>query len=275
MCGRFTLRTPAGQLVQQFELASVPDLAPRYNIAPTQDVAAVRAAETGQSSRHTPCAVVGQAFQPARQTGMSAPQNTTPCAVAADGTRSVPATGRELVMLRWGLIPPWADDPRVGSRSINARSETADSKPMFREPFRHRRCLIVADGFYEWQSVGHVKQPYYIHAADDRPFAFAGLWERWRRGQQMIESCTILTTDVNERLAPLHDRMPVILQPLDYELWLDPAVEEVERLKPLLVPCSDEMLALHPVSTDVNRPANDSPACIQPVETQAKLLGFS
>src|SRR5262245_15827089 len=236
MCGRFTLRTPAGQLVQQFELASAPELAPRYNIAPTQDVAAVRAGPEQASQS--------------------------------------PATDRELVMLRWGLIPPWADDPRAGSRSINARSETADSKPIFRESFRRRRCLIVADGFYEWQAAGRVKQPYFIHAADDRPFAFAGLWERWRRGPQVIESCTILTTDANERLAPLHDRMPVILRPRDYELWLDPAVGEVQRVKPLLAPCPDELLTMHAVGLDVNRPSNESPSCILPVETQAKLPGF-
>ncbi len=250
MCGRFTLRTPLGKLVQQFCLTSVPDVAPRYNIAPTQDVAAVRIADA-ERSRHTPCAVSG------------------------DGTRSVPTTAaRELVMLRWGLIPPWADDPRVGSRSINARSETADTKPLFREPLRRRRCLILADGFYEWQAAGRVKQPYYIHAPNDRPFAFAGLWERWRHQGQVIESCTILTTDANERLAPLHDRMPVILRPCDYELWLDPAVGEVERLKPLLVPCPNDTLTLHAVGADVNRPSNDGPACIQPVETQATLPGF-
>jgi putative SOS response-associated peptidase YedK len=252
MCGRFTLRTPQGQLVQQFGLAGVPELTPRYNIAPTQDVAAVRASDSGQSSRHTPCAV-------------------------ADGPRKVPATEspRELVMLRWGLIPPWADDPRIGNRSINARAETADSKPAFREPFRRRRCLIVADGFYEWRAAGRVKQPYYIHAADDRPFAFAGLWERWRRDEKVIESCTILTTDANERVAKLHDRMPVILQPRDYDLWLDPAVQEIQRLKPLLVPCPDEVLTMHPVSTEVNRPTVDGPECLAPVEAQTTLPGFA
>jgi putative SOS response-associated peptidase YedK len=163
----------------------------------------------------------------------------------------------------------------VGNRSINARCETIDRKPMFREPFRQRRCLVVADGFYEWQALGRVKQPYFIHAADDRPFALAGLWDRWRRGQQVIESCTVLTTDANDRLAPLHDRMPVILQERDYALWLDPAVEETGRLKPLLVPCPNDMLALYPVSTDVNRPTTEGPACIQPVDVQATLPGFA
>jgi putative SOS response-associated peptidase YedK len=256
MCGRFTLRTPPSQLVKQFGLTAMPELAPRYNIAPTQEVVAVRAAADGQSSS---------------QSGKHAPR-----AVAAEGTRSVPSTdsARELVMLHWGLIPPWADDPRVGNRSINARSETADSKPAFREPFRQRRCLVVADGFYEWKTAGRGKQPYYIRAADDRPFAFAGLWARWRRGDLRIESCTILTTDANQRLADLHDRMPVILQPRDYDLWLDTAVQEVSRLKRLLIPCPDEMLTLHPVGTNVNRPSNDGPECIVPSEAQAMLPGF-
>src|SRR5205823_14277622 len=114
---------------------------------------------------------------------------------------------------------------------------------------------------------------YYVHAADDRPFAFAGLWDRWRRGDQVIESCTILTTDANERVAALHDRMPVILQPRDYDLWLDPAVQEIERLKPLLAPCPDDMLILHAVGADVNRPSIDGPECIAPVESQSMLPG--
>jgi putative SOS response-associated peptidase YedK len=226
MCGRFTLRTPLSKLVRQFGVLDMPELPPRYNIAPTQDVAAVRA--------------VGD--------------------------------GRELVLLRWGLIPPWADDPRVGNRSINARSETVDTKPAFREAFRQRRCVVVADGFYEWKAGGRAKQPYYIQAADGGAFAFAGLWERWRRGGQRIESCTILTTDANERVAALHDRMPVILAPRDYDLWLDPAVQEPDRLKPLLRPCEDDLLTMYPVSTDVNRPSNDSPECIVLAETQTTLF---
>ena len=151
---------------------------------------------------------------------------------------------------------------------------TADSKPAFREAFRQRRCLIPADGFYEWQTAGRIKQPFYIRAADNGSFAFAGLWERWHRGDRRIESCTILTTDANARIADLHDRMPVILQPRDYGLWLDPAVQEVARLKRLLTPCPNEMLTLHAVGAGVNRPTLDGPECIVPAEAQAMLPGF-
>src|SRR5215203_5150139 len=142
---------------------------------------------------------------------------------------------RRLEVLRWGLIPPWADDPGIGSRMINARSETAPGKPSFRRAFRERRCLIPADGFYEWQRTNGAKQPYYIHMEDGRPFAFAGLWESWHNGRE-IRSCTIITTNPNEVAAPIHNRMPVILHPEDYEMWLDPDFDEREPLTALLKP---------------------------------------
>jgi putative SOS response-associated peptidase YedK len=128
--------------------------------------------------------------------------------------------GRELALLRWGLIPGWADGPSIGNRMINARADTVATKPAFRKAFRQRRCLIVADGFYEWKKLNGRKQPYYIRLQDDQLFAFAGLWERWNRGDSPIDSCTILTTDANEVVGSIHDRMPVILEPWDHGLRL-------------------------------------------------------
>jgi len=174
---------------------------------------------------------------------------------AADG-------GRQLSMLHWGLIPSWADDPAIGGRMINARSETAAERPAFREALARRRCIVVADGFFEWKQGTRPKQPFYIRREDEQPFGFAGLWEHWRRGELEIESCTILTTAANELLQPLHDRMPVILDPHDYAVWLD-EVSDARRLEPLLVPCPAEELTLYPVKPVVNRPQHDTPECLE------------
>src|SRR5262249_35048590 len=147
--------------------------------------------------------------------------------------RQLPQAARpEFVQLRWGLIPSWADDPKIGYSLINARSETAASKPAFRGPFRESRCLIVADGFYEWQKLqgSKQKQPYHITLKDGNPFAFAGLYAHWAKGEKPIDSCTILTTDANEMMRPLHDRMPVILDPGSFDKWLDPTQHEPEPL---------------------------------------------
>lgn len=218
MCGRFTLRTPARDVARAFGLDLLDDWPPRYNVAPTQSVAAVR--------------------QPAGEQ-------------------------RQLVFLHWGLVPSWADDPTIGNRMINARAETLATKPAFRKAFRQRRCLIPSDGFYEWQQQGRQKQPYYFTLADGGLFALAGLWERWEKNALVIESCTIITTAANSLVAPLHDRMPVILPPDDYGLWLDANVEDVERLQSLLRPLSAEAMRARPVSTLVNSPRNDSPACLE------------
>jgi len=160
---------------------------------------------------------------------------------------------RHLVFLRWGLIPSWADDIAIGNRSINARSETAASKPTFRKAFRSRRCLIVADGFYEWLKTGKHKQPYCIQLKSQRPFAMAGLWEQWHKQDQPIESCTILTTDANELVAPIHDRMPVILRPEDYAAWLDPACQDVDKLQLMLKPFAAGLMTLEPVGDPASR----------------------
>ncbi len=224
MCGRFTLRTPANVLVRQFALAFEPELRPRYNIAPTQDVPVVRSS----------------------------------------------GGGREWAQLRWGLIPSWAKDPSMGSRMINARSETVAEKPSFRAAFKRRRCLVVADGYYEWQKLGKIKQPYYIRMRDDGPFALAGLWETWRglpaEASDPLETCTIITTAASEATRPIHDRMPVILTPADYDLWLDPDMEDRERIEPLLGPYEANDLIASAVSTHVNSPKNDDPECVKVLE---------
>ncbi len=182
-------------------------------------------------------------------------------------TRHVPVVLAEggkmrLEMLRWGLVPSWADDPGIGARMINARSETAPEKPSFRRAFRDRRCLIPADGFYEWKRENGGKQPYYFRMQGGRPFAFAGLWESWTKDGE-IRSCAILTTAANEVVAGIHDRMPVILPSRHYEAWLDPEAER-DELTDLLVPYPGDDLETYPVSRFVNSPGNDDPRCIEP-----------
>jgi len=181
--------------------------------------------------------------------------------------------GRELSLLHWGLIPSWADDPAIGNRMINARSESLATKPAFRDAFRRRRCLVVADGFYEWKQAARPKQPYHIRLADERPFAFAGLWEHWQRGELMIESCTIVTTAANDLLRPLHDRMPAILDPADYATWLDSQCQEPETLETLLTPFPADRMTINSVSTAVNSPRHDSPQCLAPA-APAKTQGM-
>ena len=179
---------------------------------------------------------------------------------------SAAETERELVWLRWGLIPGWAKDPAIGNKMINARSETVAEKPAFRAGFRRRRCLVVADGFYEWARGGKPRQPYFIRMRDDRPFAFAGLWESWQSADEgPIESCTLLTTEPNELLEPIHNRMPVILGEGDYGQWLDPALQRPDALKPLLRSFPADGMTAEKVSTHVNSPAHDDARCIEGV----------
>ncbi len=217
MCGRYTLKTPVEALAERFGIEPA-HAASSYNIAPTQEVAAV---------------------------------------LSENGVRA-------LEMLRWGLIPSWADDPQIGSRMINARAETVPEKPSFRRAFRSRRCLILADGFYEWRKTGGGKQPHYIRMEDGSPFAFAGLWESWKNGRE-IRSCAIITTGANELVGEIHDRMPVILHPEDYDLWLNPDFDEKDPLATLLKPYPANEMEAYPVSRYVNSPSNDDPGCVQPV----------
>jgi len=223
MCGRFSQTFTWDDLLEFFHLVGSPlPIAPRYNVAPSQEVAAVRVAE-------------GE---------------------------------RRLVLLRWGLVPFWSRDPRIGYRMINARAETVHQAPAFRAAFRGRRCLIPAGGFYEWDKKGESRQPFYIRRADGQPLALAGLWERWeqKEGAEIIESCTILTTVAEGEVAKLHERMPVILEPEDFGLWLDPDEHGVERLRDLLQPAAPGVLNIFPVSTFVNKATNEGEKCIEPTE---------
>jgi putative SOS response-associated peptidase YedK len=172
--------------------------------------------------------------------------------------------GREATLLKWGLVPRWAKDPTIGNRLINARAETVTEKPSFREAFARRRCLVPMEGFYEWARRGDRKRPFYFHMRDGEPFAVAGLWEVWEGDGDPLGTCTLLTTKANELLAGYHDRMPVILRPEDYDLWLDSGVRSAERLLPLLRPYPGEEMTTYAVGLMVNSPSNDSPRCVEP-----------
>jgi putative SOS response-associated peptidase YedK len=187
-----------------------------------------------------------------------APTQSVPIVRAKDGTR-------EMVLVRWGLIPSWAKDANIGYRLINARADTVATKPSFRSAFKRRRCLVPADGFYEWKKGRKVKQPFYIHRKDEEPFAFAGLWESWENPEdgKEVQSCSLITTEANKLMAPIHDRMPVILDPSACDQWLD-ADEPVSDLHSLLKPFPPAELTAYPVSLYVNSPKNQGPKCIEP-----------
>ncbi|VTS04156.1 SOS response-associated peptidase [Tuwongella immobilis] len=181
---------------------------------------------------------------------------------------------RETALLRWGLVPSWSQDPRIASKMINARGETLAEKPAFRQAFRMRRCLIVADGFYEWHEANGHSQPYYFHRPNREPFAFAGLWDRWVGSDgSPLETCTIVNTasEGNARMSAIHHRIPVLLDPDDYDRWLDPREANVDRLAELFQPCSEDWLVSVPVSTAVNRVALDDPICLEPLGSQVDL----
>ncbi len=232
MCGRFTQHAPLNMLAEQFLFTFQEGLPsrPRYNIAPTQPILAVR--------------------QPAH------------------------AASRQGIQLHWGLIPSWARDPDMGHRMINARSETVHEKPSFRSAFRQRRCLVLADGYYEWEKKAGDRQAWYFHRQDKQPFAVAGLWESWQGvGQdQPLLSGTILTTVPNELSRPIHDRMPVILAEEDYQSWLDPDNQDQDSLRALLAPCPDKLFARIPVSSHVNNPRHDDERCIIEAPTEQELF---
>ena len=200
---------------------------PRYNIAPTQSIAAVLRRSNGDAC--------------------------------------------ELERLRWGLLPAWADDLSIGNRMINARAETVDQKPSFRKAFASRRCLIPADGYFEWKKTGDGKQPYLIGLTDGGVFAMAGLWEENRKlgkDASPLLSCTVITTDANQATCAVHNRMPVILDPAQYDQWLDPGFRDTETLKSFLDPAPEDWLKLTPVSRRVNSPKHDDPECLEPVSLE-------
>jgi putative SOS response-associated peptidase YedK len=224
MCGRYTLRTSPHELQEIFATLNAMDWSPRYNIAPTQTVVAVRQRQEDRK--------------------------------------------REMVPMRWGLIPSWAKDAKIGNSLINARADTVASKPSFRVAFKKRRCLIPVDGFYEWQPIADqkTKQPFHIGLKDRPVFAFAGLWEHWTdHDGKPVETSTIITTDANEAMRPIHNRMPVILDPSDYDEWLDRNEQDAAKLQELLRPYPAGKMKLVPVSTLVNSPRNEKPECVAPV----------
>ncbi|MGH0038457.1 MAG: SOS response-associated peptidase [Myxococcota bacterium] len=235
MCGRFTLSSSAEDVAREFALAEVPDLRPRYNVAPGQSVPVVRADESGR---------------------------------------------RELAFHRWGLVPSWAKDPSIGNRMINARSETVAEKPAFRAAFRRRRCLVPADGFYEWSGPRNARKAHWIRVAGGL-FAIAGLYECWTppappEGEERDDAradaaagdplwtCTLLTTEANAAIRPLHDRMPVILESRDHVAWLDPEEHDRDRLEALLVPAPPDRMEIVEVGSRVNDVRHDDPRCIEP-----------
>lgn len=222
MCGRFTLVSPFVAVTERYHTSAPPDLRPRYNIAPGQDI----------------LCVIGNGE-------------------------------RRLEPLRWGLIPYWAKDPAIGNRLINARAETLAEKPSFRDAFSKRRCLVVADGFFEWRPAGKRKMPVYIFLKSKTPFGIAGLYEIWRAPDgSEHRTCTIITTNANELVRPFHDRMPAILTRDAEDRWLDPAEVSRERLLSFLRPYPSEEMTAYDVSPAVNNTRHDAPDCILPASSQ-------
>lgn len=233
MCGRFVSSSPPDELAKYFDVEAVSEsvLEPSYNVAPSQDVYVV--VETG---------------------GL-----------------------RRLDTFHWGLVPFWAKDPAAGNKMINARAESIAEKNAYKHAFKKRRCIIPVDGFYEWKKVPHqkTKQPYFIHRSDGEPLAFAGLWEIWRPADDVdrtgdpLRSCTIITGQPNDKIAKIHDRMPVMLPPSAWERWLDPGNDDLEALGKLLVPAPASLLELHPVSRAVNNVRDNGPELIDPAPDDA------
>ncbi|MBT8098376.1 MAG: SOS response-associated peptidase [Gammaproteobacteria bacterium] len=216
MCGRFAFYSPSEATAALFGVAGALPVEARYNIAPTQYVAAIRDAESGD---------------------------------------------RELVMLRWGLIPFWAKDPSIGNRMINARAETVAEKPSYRAAYKHRRCIVLADGFYEWHRAGDVKIPYFISRESAEPMALAGLWENWtdKESDETVQSTTLITTAANDFMASLHHRMPMILEPDGVDTWLSGDMEIIEHAAEITPP-----LQAWPVDRRVNNARNQGEDLIEP-----------
>jgi putative SOS response-associated peptidase YedK len=226
MCGRYRLTRTDRRLNESFDAEGDFDIVPRYNIAPSQPVLAIR---------------------------------------------QVAGKRRQFSTMRWGLVPSWAKDPSIGFKTINPRVETVQTTPSFRDPFKSQRCLIPADGFYEWKRNGKAKQPYCFEVGEGEVFAFAGLWDRWLDPNgSVLESCTILTTTPNSLLSNFHDRMPLILSPENYPAWLTPG--NADAAWKMLKPCNRTMRS-YPVSTRLNEVQNDDPDCATPLELEAPPQG--
>lgn len=221
MCGRYSLTAPASEIAEIFEVDVLPEILPRYNIAPSQDV---------------------------------------PVVLQSDGIRSA-------AMFKWGLIPFWAKDRKIAYKTINARGETVEKKPAFRSSFKKKRCLIVADGFYEWKRLSKTdKVPHHMVVDGGKPFAMAGIWARWTDPEtdEDVHSCSIVTTGPNGLMEPIHDRMPVILPAEHWDRWLDPENQDTAALKELLVPFDAERMGARAVSSYVNNARHQGPECQEP-----------
>ena len=233
MCGRYTLTAKQEEMARKFLLnparrVALQDFKPRFNIAPSQPVVAI----------------------------------------LEDGERDVE---RVACMRRWGLVPFWAKDLNIGYKMFNARSETVSEKPVFRDAVKYRRCILPASGFFEWQRDNgrKPKVPYFFYPVDGEPLAMAGLWEKWKGpgpSGKTVESCCILTTRPNSVMAPIHDRMPVILEEKDFDCWLDRKMTTLEKLKPLFKPCPEDLLGRRPISTLVNSAKNDGPEILAEID---------
>ena len=220
----------------------------------------------GRYTLSTPADLLSDLFELETAVTVSPRFNIAPTQEVPVVRRDPDSGGRRLDLLKWGLVPFWAKEPSIGNRMINARSETVAEKPAYRASFRKRRCLVIADGFYEWQATDGPKQPYFFHRIDGHPFAMAGLWDRWEKEPpSSLESFTILTTEANEVVAPIHNRMPVLLEETAFDSWLDPDFQDSESLARLLIPAPAAILQATPVSTYVNNPANEGPQCVEPL----------
>jgi putative SOS response-associated peptidase YedK len=219
MCARYTLRTPADLLAERFGLGQVPDLRPRYNMAPSQSVPVIGTKAGGH--------------------------------------------GRGLALFKWGFIPHWAQDSS-GPKPVNAKLETVAQSVMFGDSFRHRRCLVLADGFYEWRTVNKKKMPVWFHLKDNKPFGFAGIWDVWQGPEGKAFTVAILTTTPNELTKQVHDWMPVILKPEDEEAWLDPADVDPDDLLGRLGPYPAGLMAADAVNPALNKPSFEGPECLMP-----------
>lgn len=231
MCGRIAQYTSASEIARRFDVLHEhireAEEAPRYNVAPTTNILAVRQGRDGE---------------------------------------------RELVRLKWGLVPHWSVEPKTSYSTANAKAETVDTKPAFRSAFRSRRCLVPVDGWYEWQLLPEqkYKQPWFYRSADGHPVGIAGLWERWEQGNQILESCTLIVCEANELASRVHDRMPVVLGEEAWEAWLDPELP-TGAAKEMLKPCPNDWLSVHPVSRAVSYARNEGPELIESLTASKSL----
>ncbi|MGH3069435.1 MAG: SOS response-associated peptidase [Streptosporangiaceae bacterium] len=290
MCGRFASARKRQELLEEFGVQRdrvAEPLRPDYNVAPTKPVYAVltRRPEDGAKEHGAGPDAAGQhgaedsgaEHQGAEDQGAAAHEAANHEAAGHEGVR-------ELRVVRWGLVPFWAKDTSIGSRLINARAETVASKPAFRRAFARHRCLLPADGFYEWEKSGDPKlprkQPYYIHREDGGVLAFAGLYELWRAKDRpdddpgaWLWTATIITTRAQDEVGRIHDRMPMVIEPDRWADWLDPAATSAEALHGLLTPAASAHLTSHPVSTEVNSVRHNGPGLIEPMEGDSEPAG--